>query len=111
MRPDHIEDVLVTLHSGQWFGWSDSENKVYANLVTHGDQEKPTEEWLEAELKRQQDAYDNDYARKRREAYEVAGCTIEALAIATFESVFADDSAAAVKLQIEREKIKAAIPK
>ena len=58
-----------------------------------------------------QDAYDNDYSRKRREAYEVAGCTMEALTIATFESVFADDSAAAVKLQIEREKIKAAIPK
>ena len=58
-----------------------------------------------------QDAYDNDYSRKRREAYDAAGCTMEALTIATFESVFADDSAAAVKLQIEREKIKAAIPK
>ena len=51
------------------------------------------------------------YDEKRKEAYNAAGCTIEALAIATFESVFADDSAAAVKLQIEREKIKAAIPK
>ena len=34
-RPDHIEDYLITLHSGQWFGWSDSKNKVYANLVIH----------------------------------------------------------------------------
>lgn len=51
------------------------------------------------------------YDEKRREAYDAAGCTISALAIATFESVFADDSSAAVKLQIEREKIKAAIPK
>ena len=51
------------------------------------------------------------YDEKRKEAYNAAGCTIEALAVATFESVFADDSAAAVKLQIEREKIKAAIPK
>ena len=58
-----------------------------------------------------QDANDNDYSRKRREAYDAAGCTIEALAIATFESVFADDSSAAVKLQIEREKIREAIPK
>ena len=28
-RYDHIEDVLVNLHVGQWFGWSDSKNKVY----------------------------------------------------------------------------------
>ena len=51
------------------------------------------------------------YARKRKEAYEAAGCTIEALAIATFESVFDDESSAAVRLQVEREKIKAAIHK
>ena len=58
MKPEHIEDVLVHLHSGQWFGWSDSKNKVYANLVIYGDQEKPAQEWLEAELKSQQDAWD-----------------------------------------------------
>ena len=58
MKPEHIEDVLVHLHSGQWFSWSDSKNKVYANLVIHGDQEKPTQEWLEAELTRQQEAWD-----------------------------------------------------
>ena len=28
-RPDHIEDVLVKLHQGQWFGWSDFTDKVY----------------------------------------------------------------------------------
>ena len=111
MRPTHIEDVLASLHSGPWFGWSNALNKIYENLVIHGGQEKPTKEWLEAELKSQQDAYDNDYSRKRREAYEAAGCTIEALTIATFERVFADDSSAAVRLQVEREKIKAAIPK
>ena len=31
-RPDHIEDYLVTVRTGQWFGWSDSKNKVYAIL-------------------------------------------------------------------------------
>ena len=59
MRPKNIEDVLVHLHDGQWFGWSDSKNKVYENLIIHhSDKEKPTEEWLEAELKSQQDAWD-----------------------------------------------------
>ena len=43
-RPNHIEDYLVKLHSGQWFGWSDYENKVYANLIIHDDsKEKPSE--------------------------------------------------------------------
>jgi hypothetical protein len=111
MKPQHIENVLVHLHSGQWFGWSDSKNKVYDNLVIHSADEKPSQEWLETELKSQQDAYDNDYSRKRRDAYDAAGCTIDALAIATFESVFGDDSSMAVLLQVEREKIKAAIPK
>ena len=31
-RPNHIEDYLVQLHTGQWFGWTDPKNKVYANL-------------------------------------------------------------------------------
>ena len=34
-RPAHIEYVLARLHLGQWFGWSDSSNKTYANLVLH----------------------------------------------------------------------------
>jgi hypothetical protein len=45
MRPTHIEDYLVQLHSGQWFGWSDSKNKVYANLIIHdGSKSKPSEQ-------------------------------------------------------------------
>ena len=44
-RPNHIEDYLVSLHTGQWFGWSDSKNKVHANLVIHDDSKtKPTEQ-------------------------------------------------------------------
>ena len=57
-RPEHIENILVGLHSGQWFGWSDAHNKVYANLVISSDHDKPTQEWLETELKNQQDAWD-----------------------------------------------------
>jgi len=44
-RANHIEDYLVSLHTGQWFGWSDSKNKVYANLIIHDDSKsKPTEQ-------------------------------------------------------------------
>ncbi len=43
-RPNHIEDYLAQLHTGQWFGWSDSKNKVYANLIIHDDsKDKPSE--------------------------------------------------------------------
>tara|TARA_X000001388_G_scaffold70915_1_gene60377 strand:- start:641 stop:931 length:291 start_codon:yes stop_codon:yes gene_type:complete len=43
-KPDHIEDYLVQLHTGQWFGWSDPKNKVYANLIIHDNtKSKPSE--------------------------------------------------------------------
>ena len=34
-RPNHIEDALVSMHSEQWFGWSNSKNKIYSNLIIH----------------------------------------------------------------------------
>ena len=72
--PNHIEDVLIKLHTGQWFGWSDSKNKVYENLVIHGGQEKPTKEFLDSELKRKQEEFDSkEYARNRATAYASTG--------------------------------------
>ena len=80
MRPEHIEKVLVQLHGGQWFGWSDSKNKVYANLIIHGDQEKPTQEFLESELARLQSEYDGqEYSRNRATAYPPIGDQLDAL--------------------------------
>ena len=44
-RPNHIEDYLVQLHTGQWFGCSDAKNKIYANLIIHDNSKtKPTEQ-------------------------------------------------------------------
>ena len=43
-RATHIEDFLVQHRGGQWFGWSDSKNKVYANLIVHDGGSKPTEQ-------------------------------------------------------------------
>ncbi|BAQ86466.1 hypothetical protein [uncultured Mediterranean phage uvMED] len=69
---NHIEDVLVNLHSGQWFGWSDSKNKVYENLIIHDEsKDKPTKKFLEDELKKQQNEHDaKAYARSRSVAYD-----------------------------------------
>ncbi len=57
-KPNHIEDYLVSLHSGQWFGWGNKE-KVYANLIIH-DKTKtnPTEKQCTDGLKKLQDDYD-----------------------------------------------------
>ena len=44
MRPTHIEDYLVSLHTGQWFGWG-TQDKVYENLVILDETKtKPTEQ-------------------------------------------------------------------
>ena len=107
MKPEHIEDILVALHSGQWFGWSDAYNKVYANLVIHSADEKPTQEWLEEELARQQDAYDNDYARKRVAEYP----SIDELVVALWEGVVEERMAAVTKLEGERQAVKTKYPK
>ena len=32
-RPNHIEDALVKMHSRQWFTWTDSKNKIYAEVT------------------------------------------------------------------------------
>ena len=60
IRPTHIEDYLVSLHTGQWFGWSDSKNKVYANLIIHDDSKtKPTEQECIDGLAQLQSDFDN----------------------------------------------------
>ena len=71
-RPDHIEDYLITVRTGAWFGWSDSKNKIYANLIVHDGGSKPTESACTNGLKALQDAWDleNDsYRSKRRAEY------------------------------------------
>ncbi len=71
-RADHIEDYLVTVRTGQWFGWSNPKEKVYANLIVHDGGAKPTETDCTNGLKAIQDAWDleNDsYKSKRRAEY------------------------------------------
>ena len=72
-RPDHIEDYLVTVKTGGWFGFSDPTNKIYANLIVHDGGSKPTESDCTNGLKALQDAWDleNDsYKSLRRAAYD-----------------------------------------
>ena len=69
-RPDHIEEYLVTVRVGQWFGWSDSKNKIYANLVVLDGGSKPTESDCTTGLAALQAAWDleNDSYKSQRKA-------------------------------------------
>ena len=93
MRPEHIERVLIFMHTGQWFGWTDPTNKIYANLIIHpkiwdisyegkkheeglidNPYTKPTEKELTDALAKQQSDFDaQEYARERAAAYPSTG--------------------------------------
>ena len=57
-RPKHIEAYLIKVRDGQWFGWSDSKNKIYANLIVHDGGSKPTEKECTDGLKALQASWD-----------------------------------------------------
>ena len=94
-RPNHIEDYLAQLHTQQWFGWSDSKNKIYSNLILHpkiydasskglvnNPHSKPSESDCTAGLKALQDAWDleNDsYKSKRRTEYKTIADQLDQL--------------------------------
>ena len=72
-RPNHIEAYLVTVRNKQWFGWSDSKNKIYANLVVHDGGSKPSESDCTNGLKALQDAWDLEntgYKDSRKKEYK-----------------------------------------
>jgi len=71
-RPNEIEDYLVTVRAGQWFSWSDSSNKIYANLVVLDGGAKPTESDCTNGLAALQAAWDlenNSYKSQRKAEY------------------------------------------
>ena len=85
-RPTHIEQALVGMHYGQWFGWINKDQpdfKVYANLIVHpklfdsatqsmvdNPHSLPTEEEVNAELARLQAEWDGKaYVRSRIDEY------------------------------------------
>ena len=108
MRPDHIEYVLMNLHEGQWFGFSDPFNKTYENLEIYGDYEKPTKDSLESELSRLQADYDGrEYARNRQAEYP----SVNELIVALWEGVVEERMAAVTQLEAKRQAVKLKYPK
>ena len=74
-RADHIEDYLVTVRTGQWFGWSDSKNKIYANLIVHDGGSKPSESDCTGGLAALQAAWDEKNKQYKLERVVGVGTT------------------------------------
>ena len=87
-----LEDYLVSLHPGSWFTWTDSSNKVYANLIlapvmnNEAGQEianphsKPSESDCTAGVAALQSDWDaKDYARDRVTEYPSTGDQLDML--------------------------------
>ena len=71
-RPNHIEEYLITVRTGQWFSWSNTKDKIYANLIVLDGGSKPTESEVTTGLSTLQTAWDlehDSYRSKRRAAY------------------------------------------
>tara|TARA_R100000406_G_scaffold17530_1_gene10917 strand:+ start:116 stop:406 length:291 start_codon:yes stop_codon:yes gene_type:complete len=67
-RPSTIEDYLVSVKNGQWFGFKNlngnDANKTYANLIVHDGSDKPSESDCVNGLKALQDAWDAEQTKK-----------------------------------------------
>ena len=112
-RFNHIEDILAYLHDGQWFTWSDSKNKIYANLVltekmgvdgelVDNPYSLPTEKELTDALAKKQNDFDAlEYSRNRKAEYP----SIQDLVVALYDT---DDK---VDIEAKRAAVKLKYPK
>ena len=55
---------MITVRAGQWFSWSDSKDKVYANLIVNDGGTKPTEKECTDGLAALQKAYDDEQTKQ-----------------------------------------------
>ena len=66
MRPSELQDYLVTVRNGQWFGFAKGAEPrmVYDNLIVHDGGNKPTEQECIDGLAALQTAYDNAITKR-----------------------------------------------
>jgi hypothetical protein len=94
-----LEDFLVRLHVGQWFGFNGEH--TYANLIIHSSDSKPTEqECIDGVALLQSDWDAQEYARLRETDYpSIQDC---------IHAILDDDLEA---LQVKRQEVKNRYPK
>ena len=85
-RPDKYDDVLVTMHTGAWFGFYKNADystgisapHTYDNFLIHAvkgvTHDKPTKDYLDTELAKMQAAWDAEaHGRNREHEYPDIG--------------------------------------
>jgi hypothetical protein len=94
-----LEDFLVQLHTGQWFGFDGEQ--IYENLIIHSSDPKPTEqECIDGVALLQSDWDAQEYARLREADYpSLQDC---------LHAILDDDLEA---LQVKRQEVKNRYPK
>ena len=69
-----LEMYLASVRDGQWFAFSNHNDKSYSNLIVHEGNSKPTEQECIDGIAALQAAYDSSaYARNRITAYPSTG--------------------------------------
>ena len=64
-RANKYDDYLVTLHEGQWYGWTKAKEKTAENLIIHdSSKSKPTQKELDDGLAALQKAYDDSETKQ-----------------------------------------------
>ena len=97
MKPTEFDAVVSLAGGGVSSGLTDDGVFEYRY---HNGQEAPTQAEIDAELKRLQEEYDNDYSRKRKEEYpSIQECV---------HAILDDDLTA---LQEKRQAVKTKYPK
>ena len=75
-----LEIYLASLKDGQWFTFTDHDNKVYSNLIILDESDKPTEQECIDGVKAMQADYDSrQYMRNRRVKYPDIGDQLDDL--------------------------------
>ena len=98
-----MDDVLINLHRGAWWNYTDWDDRTYANLrVSEGfDYTLPTEEELNSQVTQLQAEYDAQaYSRNRLTEYPTTQECVHAIL---------DDDLDA--LQVKRQAVKDKYPK
>ena len=90
-----LERYLASIKNGQWFGFSNHNDKSYKNLIIHSVDPKPTEQECIDGVAAMQAEYDaQEYARSRKTDYPDIGDQLDALYHA---GVFPANMAARIK--------------
>ena len=92
---DWLNLVLVSMYSGQWFGWkkdyTGTERMAYENIIVHDSSiTKPTEAEVNAKIQELKDAETDNKNAKTSAINKLKGATYSALTDAEAKALFGE---------------------